>query len=278
MVSTIELAARLSAVVAAQQDILATVNDPDALMRVIAARVPELVNGAGAAIALREGDALVIRSLSRNAPPLDTRIPIAGSAAGEALREKRAIRCDDTATDPRVESGAFRLFGVRSYIVAPIVDGVLQAFSPQPNAFGDLDAYILQLLAGLASAALMQAREYRARQASEQRYRMLFESNVAGVFRTTLDGRILDCNNALAGFLGYRSREELLSRDVWDLYHQRRDREEFLEHLQRGRALTNLRLRLKKKDGSSITGVVNVSMIPAEDGETQVLGTLVEET
>jgi PAS domain S-box-containing protein len=278
MASTIELAARLSAVVAAQQDILAAVNDPDALMRVITARVPDLVNGTGAALALREGESLVIRSVSRSGPPLETRIPVAGSAALEALREQRAIRCDDTASDSRVESGAFRLFGIRSYLVVPIIDGVLEAFSTQPNAFDDLDAYTLQLLAGLSSAALMQAREYRARQASEQRYRMLFESNVAGVFRTTLDGRILDCNNALAGFLGYRSREELLSRDVWDLYHQRRDREEFLEQLQRGRALTNLRLHLKRKDGSSITGVVNVSMIPAEGGETQVLGTMVEET
>jgi PAS domain S-box-containing protein len=278
MPSTIELAARLSAVVAAQQDILATVNDPDALMRVITARVADLVNGSGAAIALREGDALVIRAVSRNAPPLDTRIPVAGSAAGEAMRENRAVRCDDVAADSRLESNAFRLFGVRSYIVAPIVDGAILAFSTQSNAFGDLDAYTLQLLAGLSSAALMQARESRARQASEQRYRMLFESNVAGVFRTTLDGRILDCNSALAGFLGYRSREELLARDVWDLYHQRRDREEFLEQLQRGRALTNLRLHLKKKDGSSITGLVNVSMIPGEGGETHVLGTLVEET
>jgi len=51
----------------------------------------------------------------------------------------------------------------------------------------------------------------------------------------------------------------------------------FLEQLQRGRALTNLRLHLKKKDGSSITGLVNVSMIPAEGGETHVLGTMVEE-
>ncbi|HEY8850138.1 MAG TPA: hypothetical protein VIO12_12645, partial [Thermoanaerobaculia bacterium] len=108
MASTIELAARLSAVVAAQQDILAAVNDPDALMRVITARLPDLVNATGAAIALREGDGLVIRSASRNAPPLDTRIPIAGSATGEAMRENRPIRCDDTATDSRVESGAFR--------------------------------------------------------------------------------------------------------------------------------------------------------------------------
>jgi PAS domain S-box-containing protein len=101
---------------------------------------------------------------------------------------------------------------------------------------------------------------------------------VAGVFRTTLDGRILDCNKALADFLGYASRDELLARDVWALYHQRGDREKFLEQLQRNQALTNLRLHLKKKDGSSITGVVNASIIPAEDGETHVLGTLVEES
>ncbi len=35
------------------------------------------------------------------------------------------------------------------------------------------DAYTLQLLAGMTSSALMQAREFREWQASEQRYRML---------------------------------------------------------------------------------------------------------
>ena len=278
MPSTIELAARLSAVVDAQQEILAAVSDPDALMQVVATRLPDVVNSAGAAIALREGDALVVRAVSRHAPPAGTRIPISGSAAGEAMREQRPIRCDDVNVDSRVESGAFRLFGIRSFIVAPIVDGVLQAFSTQPNAFGDLDAYTLQLLAGLTSAALMQAREAREHRASEQRYRMLFERNVAGVFRTTLDGRILDCNQALADSLGYASRDELLAQDVWALYHERGDREQFLQQLQRNHALTNHRLHLKKKDGSPITGVVNVSMIPAENGETHVLGTMVEDS
>ena len=77
MPSTIELAARLSAVVDAQQEILAAVNDPDALMQVVATRLPDVVNSAGAAIALREGDALVVRAVSRHAPPVGTRIPIA---------------------------------------------------------------------------------------------------------------------------------------------------------------------------------------------------------
>ena len=45
---------------------------------------------------------------------------------------------------------------------------------------------------------------------SERRYRTLFERNLAGVYRSTLDGRILDCNESFARIFGYASREEVL--------------------------------------------------------------------
>jgi PAS domain S-box-containing protein len=162
-----------------------------------------------------------------------------------------------------------------SMISANLPNGALRAFSEKTNNFDDLDAYSVELLAGVTSAALMLAREFREHQASEARYRMLFERNVAGVFRTTGDGRILDCNDAFVDYLGYSSREELLQRQSWDLYPKRSDREAFLSTLERERAMTNVRLHLKKKDGSDVTGIVNVSVIPADDGDTQLLGTLV---
>ena len=37
---------------------------------------------------------------------------------------------------------------------------------------------------------------------SERKYRLLFERNVAGVFLSRLDGRILDCNDAFVHMLG----------------------------------------------------------------------------
>ena len=64
------------------------------------------------------------------------------------------------------------------------------------------------------------------------------------------DGRILDCNDALVEYLGYSSRAELLSRESWDLYPQRSDRQAFLDSLTREHALKNLRLHFKKKDGT----------------------------
>ena len=104
---------------------------------------------------------------------------------------------------------------------------------------------------------------------------MLFEKNVAGVFRTTRDGQILDCNDAFVRCLGYSSRDELVSRQSWDLYQHRDDRENVLKALDRDGAMMNVRLQLRKKDGSELAGVVNVSVIAGNDGEQQLLGTLV---
>jgi len=284
MASSIELAARLSSVVALQQEMLSVINDPEKVMQLVVSRTPEVTNGTGAVIELAEDDELVYRAASGAASgKIGLRLGMNNSLSGASVRERRPLRSDNVEGDPRVNAAAALAMGMRSMIVAPLVHGsevigVLKTFSAKASAFDDLDAYTLQLLAGMTSSALMQAHEFRERQASEQRYRLLFERNVAGVFRTTLDGQILDCNEALASYLGYASREELLSRKTWDLYHQRSDREQFLSRLERDKALTNLRLHLKKKDGSSVTGVVNATIIPAEDGESQVLGTLVEES
>ena len=282
MASTIELAARLSAVVSAQQAMLSVINNPESVMQVAVQRTPEVTNGMGAVVELVEGEELVYRAASGTAARnVGLRLKLASSLSGACIREARPIRCDNVELDPRVDSAAVRVMNIRSMIVAPLVEGgtvigVLKSFSSKTNSFEDLDTYSLQLLAGMTSSALMQAHEFRERQASEERYRLLFERNVAGVFRTTLDGRILDCNEALVSSLGYSSRQELLSRESWDLYPTRGDREQYLERLKRG-ALTNARLQLKRKDGSTLMGIVSASIIPAEEGEDQVLGTMVED-
>ena len=53
---------------------------------------------------------------------------------------------------------------------------------------------------------------------TETRYRLLFEHFQAGVYRATLDGRILDCNEAFANILGYGSRSECLTHNVTEHY------------------------------------------------------------
>jgi two-component system sensor histidine kinase/response regulator len=58
---------------------------------------------------------------------------------------------------------------------------------------------------------LREAQVRRERKQAEVRYRVLFEGVPVGVFRTTLEGRILEANPALVEMLGYREVEQLRS-------------------------------------------------------------------
>ncbi len=283
MPSTLDLAERFAGIIALQQQALESATDPDKVMKLIVDKTAGITGGAGAVIERLEGQELVYAAASGTAAEfVGTRLPVDSSLSGLALRDKALVRSDNTDVDPRVDAAACHRIGIRSMIIAPLLEGdtatgVLKSFSPRVNRFSDLDAYALQLLAGMTASALVIARQYSQRLVSEARYRMLVDQNVAGVFRTTIGGAIVDCNTAFADYLGYNSREELLARESWDLYAHRSDRENFLTALQRERLLRNYHLPLKRKDGSPVSGVVNVSLVPADGGESQLLGTLVEE-
>lgn len=282
MSSTIDLAARLSAVVSVQQEILSSLTNPQAVLERAVRRASETTGGPGAAIELLEGGSLMCQAAYGPAARFQGQtLPLTATLSVQALRERAVMRVDSVEMEPRADATACRAAGVRSMIIAPLLQGdeglgAMSVFGSFPDTFADLDVYTLQLLAGMTVGALMQARMYQALQSSEERYRLLFERNVAGVFHSTRDGRILDVNDALVGYLGYSTREELLSQSTWNLYQQRGDREALLARLESEHGMTNVRLNLKRKDGSPVHGLVNIVMIPADGDEPHLLGTMVE--
>ena len=117
-------------------------------------------------------------------------------------------------------------------------------------------------------------RDMTDRKANEARYRVLFERNLAGVYRTTTDGRILDCNEACARIFGYDSRESFLSNAATDFYFDRAERERLVQKLRAQGSLTNTELRLRRRDGSTVWVLENVSLL---NGDT-LEGTIIDIT
>jgi len=114
---------------------------------------------------------------------------------------------------------------------------------------------------------------------SEARYRLLVEKNHAGVYRTTLDGRIMDCNQAFAKMFGYASREEVLAGPMRDLYFDPREREAIMARIGVEHTLANIELLLKRKDGSPVWVLANKSLVEWEAGSPPIiLGTIVDIT
>jgi diguanylate cyclase (GGDEF)-like protein/PAS domain S-box-containing protein len=104
-------------------------------------------------------------------------------------------------------------------------------------------------------------RDMTDRKANEARYRVLFERNLAGVYRTTTDGRILDCNESCARIFGFNSREEFIHADANDFYFDHSERERLVQQLRLHGSLSNTELRLRRRDGGIIWVLENVSLL-----------------
>jgi PAS domain S-box-containing protein len=101
---------------------------------------------------------------------------------------------------------------------------------------------------------------------TEERYRLLFERNLAGVYRVTVDGQYLDCNKAYAAMFGYDSPAEIMAAGPFNLYPDPRIREQMLEELRQHGSLTDYEVHLQRKDGSEIWGLANVTLLESEHG------------
>ncbi len=107
-------------------------------------------------------------------------------------------------------------------------------------------------------------RDVSERKTGEARYRLLFERNLAGVFRTGADGRILECNDACARIFGYASRDEFLTADANDLYFDDNERSRVVQMLRDQRQISNFELRLRRRDGSTVWVLENVSLLEGD--------------
>lgn len=114
---------------------------------------------------------------------------------------------------------------------------------------------------------------------SEERYRHLFENNLAAVFRSEVSGRMADFNHAFVTIFGYSTIEELEKVRAQDLYFSLHDRQRYLDDLHKNGFVKNYQMRMKKKDGSEIWILENVMLARnPKTGKEFIEGTLIDIT
>ncbi|MGA9752692.1 MAG: PAS domain S-box protein [Acidobacteriota bacterium] len=114
---------------------------------------------------------------------------------------------------------------------------------------------------------------------SEARYRKLFERNLAGVYKTSLDGRLLDCNAAFAAMLGAAGPEALIHTSILDRYADPSARLPFIEMLKREGRVTGMEARLLRLDGKPIHVLISAALVHDEPGHVQIIeGSIIDIT
>ncbi len=105
-------------------------------------------------------------------------------------------------------------------------------------------------------------------QASEQRYRMLFEKDITGNFASDGDGLILDCNVAFADLFGFTSPHDAHGVDVFKLWDSMTKQDSLRDLLKTHRRLANHEVTLRR--GSLFQHlIVNFDTVYDEDDQLE---------
>ena len=97
---------------------------------------------------------------------------------------------------------------------------------------------------------------------AEQRYRGLFDRNLAGIFRAR-GGSLIDCNLAYARIFGFDSPASAMKAPLAERYVDPADRASLLEDLEGGASITR-EFRGRRNDGSEIWVLVQVMEVEQE--------------
>ena len=103
---------------------------------------------------------------------------------------------------------------------------------------------------------------------AERRYRELFENSPAGLFRTSLDGRVMEANRMLAGILGFDSAEEFKAAvtRMDQVYANPEERAQLVELALRDGAFNHFETRVNTRDGRLKWVSASVLLIRDEGG------------
>ncbi len=129
-------------------------------------------------------------------------------------------------------------------------------------------------------AAAWAAHQWRVRlvRASAERFKVLFDRNLAGVYRARMDGRILDCNDAGLHILGLRSVTDFHDRGIFDFYATPSDAEGLIDRLREDGAVSGVETCLVRADGSQIWVLQNVSLGTNAQGKDILEATIIDLT
>jgi PAS domain S-box-containing protein len=113
---------------------------------------------------------------------------------------------------------------------------------------------------------------------SESEHRSLFDNATMGIYRSTIDGKIVKANEAFAKMLGYDSVNEVLRCDLEkDIYFDPAQRAKLIAERFPSGAADGLEIVWKKKDGNPIWVHLNAKAVSDDQGDIVYFDTCVHD-
>jgi PAS domain S-box-containing protein len=144
-------------------------------------------------------------------------------------------------------------------------------YGNEPNAFGERDVTMMELLSVVLSGAMAHAAEFEAKRDQVDalaRFEATFASALTGMLLLDLDGRIMESNPAIQKLLGY-DHSELEGRRTSEFVHEddrRAARAAYLDMIAREKSSVRIQHRFLSADGRVLWVDASASLVRDADG------------
>jgi PAS domain S-box-containing protein len=157
--------------------------------------------------------------------------------------------------------------------------GILNAFSRKKMSPPKHAKEILAIIAARASAEIERRSIEQALNASTERYQRLVQNLPVGIDRTTPgpEGQMIMANKAMVDIFGYESVEEILSATPASFYRNPEDRILYSRKLLSQGRVVGEKLRLKKRDGSTLIVSTTATVVKDESGKVEFFDSVFED-
>jgi PAS domain S-box-containing protein len=224
-----------------------------------------------AAEATTRGDAVIVHPRDQTV----TADLLPESVLRYVLRTQESVILDDaTVENPFSTDRYVREQQVRSILCLPLLNqakliGVLYLENNlAPRVFVPARIAVLKLLASQAAISLENTRLYHDLEEREAKIRRLVDANIIGIFIWSLDGEILEANEAFLLTVGY-DREDLASgrlrwTDLTPAEWLDRDLQQYVPELKMSGSLQPFEKEYFRKDGSRVPVLIGVAAFDKE--------------
>src|SRR5580658_9911076 len=150
-----------------------------------------------------------------------------------------------------------------SFTASPVSYDLSHAIKISPVEIAGIAVVTLVLFAVVAVTSVLDrslAANARQLASSEERYRLLFEHSLAAVYRSSLAGKILHCNESFATLLGYETCKDVMDAVPGALYFNLAERALFIEKLSVTKQIRNYEGCLRRSNGKPLWILTNVNL------------------
>jgi PAS domain S-box-containing protein len=109
-------------------------------------------------------------------------------------------------------------------------------------------------------------------------YQVLFENNLAAVYVSTPEGKLMNCNSAFLNMYGFQSKEQALECSAVFLYSYPEEREQFLIDLGRQGRVLNYECKQRRRDGTVFWILERATIVTDPDGNNFIEGAAIDIT